>query len=140
MMCFAPVVLAGYLFTLHPNVHNRITSIEEPLVEVQTCDRGVGLDLKATQSGIGSLQAQYGIVTVQSGPWSLIVTPKLGGAILPYHVRELTSTVNFSLGLQTTVGYDRARVALEWWHQSNAFLGGCNAGLDFLALMGGWAF
>jgi hypothetical protein len=138
MLCFAPVILAGYLFTLHPN-HSHVTSLNDPLLEAQTCERGPGLDAKVTASGMGSLQAQYGLAHTD-GDWTFILTPKAGGAILPSHVRELTSPVNFSLGLQTTIGYQHARVALEYWHQSNASLGHRNAGLDMVAVMGGWAF
>ena len=139
MFCFAPVILAGYLFTLHPNP-SHVTSVNDPLLEVQTCQTGPGLDAKATASGMGSLQGQYGVEILDRGPWSWIVTPKAGGAILPQHVQELTSTVNFSLGLQNTIRYDRGSVALEYWHQSNAHLGATNAGLDMIAIMGGWLF
>lgn len=138
-MCLTPLILLGYLLTLHPNMAHT-TSMNDPLIEVQTCERGPGLDAKVTASGMGSLQAQYGLSAFEHGPWSVIFTPKAGGAVLPTHVRELTSTVNFSLGVQATVGYDHARIALEYWHQSNANLGARNIGLDMVAVMGGWSF
>lgn len=138
-MCFAPLILIGYLFTMHPN-DAHVTSVSNPLVEIQTCERGLGLDAKLTRSGMSALSLQYGVVAVDSGSWSWVLTPKVGGAVLPSHVSELTSTVNFSLGFQSAIGYDSSRFALEYWHQSNAGLGTTNAGLDLVAVLGGWVF
>jgi len=138
MMCFAPVLLAGYLMTLHPNSWH-VSSFDGALVEVQTCDRGLGLDLKASTAGIGSLSLQYGL-QMAAGNWSFTFTPKAGVGYFDHAVPELSSQVNFSLGAQVLVGYRRARVAFEYWHQSNAYLGDVNAGLDMLAFTGGWQF
>jgi hypothetical protein len=138
MFCMAPLILAGYLLTLHPNA-SHVTSFDEPMLEAQTCESGAGLDAKITASGLSSLQAQYGFAFTGE-QWRLILTPKAGGALLPHHVPELTSPLNFSLGFQTTLGYEQGRLSLEYWHQSNAHLGSSNAGLDLIALMGGWSF
>lgn len=138
-MCFAPLLLAGYLFTLHPN-DAHVTSVSNPLIEMQTCDRGLGLDAKLTRSGMSALEAQWGFVALESGQWSWLITPKAGGAYLPEHVKELQSQVNFSLSFESLIAYGQSRLAVEYWHQSNAQLGKSNAGLDMIALMGGWVF
>jgi hypothetical protein len=63
-----------------------------------------------------------------------------GEGLLEHHVPEVTSQVTFSIGLNAMVGYQRSRLAIEYWHQSNAGLGDVNIGLDMLVFMGGWAF
>jgi len=136
--CFAPLLLMGSLLTLHPNP-SHTTSLDGVLVEGQTCETGVGLDLKVSSSGVGSVAVQYGLGWTEEA-WSLTVSPKVGVGVLDQHVPELTSQVNFSLGAQIIGGYQRVRLALEYWHQSNAFLGSTNAGLDMITIMGGWAF
>lgn len=138
MFCFAPVVLLGSLLTLHPNSFHP-TSLDGAVVEMQSCEEGLGLNLKAANSGLYSGAVQYGMFHRQ-GDWSLGVTPNLGVGALDHHVPELSTRVNFSLGLQVSAGYQRGRVALEYWHQSNANTGLHNAGLDLLAVMGGWVF
>lgn len=138
-MCFAPIVLIGYLFTLHPNLAHT-SSVNDAVIEAQTCPQGPGLDAKVTPSGMGAVSAQYGFRFVESNDWSLTFTPKAGGAILPRPIPELTSTLNFSLGAQLLVGYRAGHLGVEYWHQSNAGLGERNAGLDLIAVMGGFAF
>ncbi len=138
MLCFAPVVLLGSLLTLHPNVSHP-TSLDGGVLEVQSCEDGLGLNLKAATSGIYSGTVQYGMIH-HEGDWSFGVTPNLGVGVLEHHVPELSTRVNFSLGLQLSAGYQRGRIAVEYWHQSNAHTGTHNAGLDLLAIMGGWVF
>lgn len=138
MFCFTPLLLAGYLFML-PLGAAHTTDLSSGVVQGQTCEHGPGLEAKVTTSGMVGLHAQYGF-SYATDEWVFVFTPKAGGAVLPYHVPELTSTVNFSLGLQTMVGYDHARFSIEYWHQSNAGLGEINGGLDMLTVMGGWSF
>lgn len=138
MLCFAPVVLLGSLLTIHPNSFHT-SSFDGGVVEVQSCEEGLGVNLKAANSGIYSGTVQYGMFH-RAGDWSLGLTPNLGVGVIEHHVPELSTRVNFSLGLQASVGYQRGRVAVEYWHQSNAHTGTHNAGLDLLAIMGGWVF
>ena len=131
-------MLAGYLFTLHPNAAH-VTKLDAPVVEVQTCEQGLGLGIKAATSGVVSLHTQYGW-TKDLTPFSLTLTPKLGVGFLDNPVPELSSTTNVSLGFQVLAGYRAARVGVEYLHQSNAGLGTVNTGLDMLLVMAGWGF
>lgn len=137
-MCFAPILLLGYLLTWQPNA-SHVTNFDAPYVQVMTCDRGPGLDLKASPN-IGTLQVQYGFPVYDEGPWSLSIIPKAGGAMLAKHVPESQSTVNFALSLQTLVRYERVNLSLEYLHESNAGLGERNAGMDFLGTAVGFSF
>jgi hypothetical protein len=139
-MCFAPLLLIGYLFTLHPNP-SHTTSLNHTVLDVQTCEQGPGLDLKAASSGVYGAHAQYGFSLVNNeGTTSFTLTPKFGVGFLDHTVPELSTPVNFSLGLQLLARYEWATIATEYWHQSNAGLGSVNAGLDLIAVMGGVSF
>lgn len=138
-MCLEAMVLVGYLMTAQPNP-SHITNLDGPLLEVQTCERGVGAFAKASPSGVGAVGVQYGAQWHPADQWTLTITPQFGVGLLDRHVHEVSSQVNFSLGLNAMLGFRRSRVAVEYWHHSNAGLGRQNAGLDMLALMGGWAF
>ncbi len=137
-MCFAPILLLGYLFTLHPNAAH-VTDFETPYVQAMTCDRGPGLDLKASPN-IGTLQAQYGIPVYDEGPWSLSLIPKAGGAMLAEHVPESQSRMNFALSLHVLARYEAVHLGLEYLHESNAHLGDRNAGMDFVGTAVGFSF
>ena len=139
-MCFAPLVLIGYLFTLQPNSAHT-TNLNSTLLEYQTCEQGPGLDVKASVSGVYAASAQYGFSIVNhENSMSFTLTPKVGVGWLDRPVPELSTTVNFSLGLQLLARYEWATVSTEYWHLSNAGLGSVNAGLDMIALMGGISF
>ena len=139
-MCFAPLMLIGYLFTLHPNPAH-MSSLNSTLVEFQTCEQGPGLDLKASNSGVYAASAQYGFSLVnQEGTTSFTLTPKFGVGMIDQPLPELSTTTNFSLGLQLLARYEFLTLGTEYWHLSNAGLGERNTGLDMIALMGGVSF
>lgn len=137
-LCLAPVLLIGHLFTLHPNP-SHTSRLDGTMIEVQTCDRGIGLDVKATDSGLYGLNAQYGFQW-RDGPFSVTLTPQAGGAYHDVQRPEETSKLTFGLGGQLSLGYGSARVAVEYWHNSNAGLGHQNAGFDMIGILGGWSF
>lgn len=138
MFCLAPMLMAGYLLTLHPN-HSHTTNFDSAMVEAQTCDRGFGLDVKAAQAGVYGLEAQYGFQW-KAGEFSATLTPKAGGAYHDVQKPEEQSKATFSLSMQLALGYGPARASVEYWHNSNAGLGYHNAGFDMIALLGGWRF
>lgn len=137
-MCLAPLILVGYLMTLHPNVWH-VSEFDGPMVQVYTCERGLGANVRYASKGIGALGIHYG-VAYQSGNWSVSFLPQFGVGYLSQHVPEVSSRVNFDLAASVIVGYKQSRLAVEYWHQSNAGLGDRNAGLDMLAMMGGMVF
>lgn len=138
MLCLSPLLFVGYLVTVHPNV-SHTTIIQEPILQLLTCDRGWGLDLKVTASAMTGLSAHYGWKW-EHAHWSWGLLPKVGVAQLPHAVPELASTTNFSTGMQVWVGYQTWRMGVEYWHQSNAGFGTPNVGLDLLVFTGGLQF
>lgn len=137
-MCFVPLILAGYLFTLHPAAGHP-TSMNSPVAQAYTCEHGPGFNARWATEGVGSVGIHYGI-GYTSGDWSIALLPQVGVGLLDHHVPELTSTVNFDLAATVAIGYNHSRIAVEYWHQSNAGLGDRNAGLDMVAIMGGLSF
>jgi hypothetical protein len=126
----APVIFAGYLFTLvqYPN-------IDSPGVEVQTCEKGLGLHAKAYTGPAYALGVHYGFHWTHK-KWSWNIQPQVG--LATSHKGE--SEKYFEVGMQFTVGYDHARMGVEYWHMSNAGLSSPNGGLDMLVLQTGWSF
>lgn len=137
-MCFAPILLLGYLFTSHPNPAH-VTSLNNPYVQAMTCDRGPGLDLKASPD-ISTLQAQWGFVAHDEGPWTVSILPKAGGAMLSKHIPESQSQMNFALSIQLLIGYERVHFSFEQLHESSAGLGDRNIGKDMTFVGAGWSF
>jgi hypothetical protein len=129
-LCLAPLVFAGYMFTLvqYPNVNS-------PGVEVQTCEKGLGLHAKAYPDNAYALGTQYGVMW-ESGKWTWGFQPQIGLA----HSYKGESKKYFEVGMQFTVGYDHVRVGVEYWHMSNAGLSSPNGGLDMLVVQTGWRF
>lgn len=139
MTCLEPVLLAGYLVMADPHRDRRAANLSGAMVSAQTCADGPGVSVRATQSGLGNLSAQYGW-SIQRGPWSWSVVPHVGLAYVAEDVWEQARRTNFGLGVQVMGGYRRFRMAVEWWHVSNAGMGSPNAGLDMLAVLTGWAW
>lgn len=137
MPCLTPVLLMGYLLTLHPN-KTHPTSLNSAVAEVQTCEVGWGANVKIAAE-TASVSVQHGFQW-REGDWSATFMPNVGVGYLYDRVPELSGQVNFSLGASVMVGYQRSRVAVEYWHQSNACLGSQNAGVDVIGLMAGISF
>jgi hypothetical protein len=142
-VCLAPVVLAGYVyasdFYTKVNPQTSATTGHGQIVEVQTCERGIGLDLKATTNGLYGGGLQYGFV-YDRGSWSASFIPKAGLSYVDHPVRELPQRFQFGVGAQVLVGYQRVRMGVELWHLSNAGFTYPNIGLNNIAIMGGWVF
>jgi len=139
MFCFEPLVLTGYLFMMLPHRTNG-ANLNAPMVEVISCDHGLGLNLKASQSGVYAASAQYGFQWSLGEDWRFTVAPNLGVGYHDVMVLEEQSKLTFSLGGRISLSYKRADLGVEWWHNSNAGLGDRNAGLDMIGVTGGWKF
>lgn len=138
MLCWTPLLLVGYLFTSPmPDHPSRVSAA---LVEAQTCPTGLGANLRASDAGLYSAGAQYGLQLWEHRHWSLTMTPSLGLAYAsqPYH--ELPLRTNFSVSGQLLLGYEPYVMGVTYWHMSNAGLRQPNVGLDLLALQVGWTF
>lgn len=137
-MCLAPVVLLGYLLTVQTSWH-QTTTMDAPMLEVQTCETGLGAGVNVSASGLAGLVGQYGWQW-RSGDWSATIQPKAGLSHAMQPVYELPAQTQFQLGAGLLVGYQSWRLGLEYQHLSNAGLTSPNIGLDLIALQSGWAF
>lgn len=138
MPCLVPVILAGYLLTLHPNHAHRSTE-NGALVEGQTCEQRFGLHARASSSGLYGAGIHYGL-SWHGKSFSLTFQPRAGLSYADHPVPELPMRTQFELGAQVLLGYDRYRLAVDYWHLSNAELQKPNTGLDMIGLMVGVTF
>lgn len=129
-LCLTPILLAGMLLAtdLHITTQSKDkTDIGNAgVIQAMTCETGIGMDIKASNNGLYGLDAQYGI-TYKQGNLSVSFIPKLGLSITDHYVKELPQGVQFGLGAQVLLGYERYRVGMELWHMSN----GSALGLNF---------
>ena len=138
-MCFAPLIMIGYLFTLHPNAAHT-TNMNTNIVEVQTCETGLGAHARATGNGLYAGGLQYGLTWSFAPDWSLTFAPRAGVAYVDHDVRELPLRTPFELGAQFFFGFKSARFGVEYLHLSNAGLKDPNIGIDFVGAIGGMVF
>lgn len=138
-MCLAPLILAGYLLTQNFSGSIPKTNLDGSVIELQTCEAGIGLDAKASSSGLYGVGLQYGF-KFPLGPLSLTLTPKAGLAYIDRPNREQAHPGNFEVGGSVLFGYGRARVGLEYWHISNAYTARPNHGHDLFIIQTGWTF
>lgn len=138
MLCLAPLVMMGYAMTVQTPWH-RTTDVSAQIIEVQSCEAGPGVHAKAAGSGLYGAGAHYGI-SVSQGPWSLTLQPQAGISYVDRPVQEVPLRTQFEVGAELLVGYQTFRVAVQYWHLSNAGLQRPNVGLDLIALQTGWRF
>lgn len=138
LLCLEPLVLAGYLLTVQPN-RSHTTNADGGVFHVQSCERGVGLHAKAATSGLYAAGIHYGFQG-RVGDWTATVQPFVGVSYADHAVRELPQRTQFECGATVLVGYRQARVAVEYWHLSNAGMTRPNIGLDLVAVSAGWVF
>lgn len=127
--CIAPVVLAGLLLSTNLHVStsskNKTEVDNAGVVQVMTCETGLGVGAKASTNGLYGLDLQYGI-TYNAGSYTLSAIPKLGLSATSQEVKELPQYVQFGLGVQFLLGYEEYRVGVELWHLSNGSALGLN--------------
>lgn len=143
MFCFAPLVLVGFALTMDHNAlgHSHKTGdANGTVLEVQTCETGLGMDVKASTAGLYGMGLQYGLPLYKGSQWSVTALPKAGLSYTSTPRHELPMQGQFEVGAQLLVGYDAFRVGLEYWHLSNAGVHSPNIGLDMLVLQTGWRF
>lgn len=150
-MCLAPVVLMGYIALTDIQSRKFQSTVDNgAIIEVQSCEKGLGFDVKAATNGLYGANLQYGLQYKPTEDTSITFTPKLGISYVDHPVRELPQRTQFGLGGALTFGYEKARISVEYWHLSNGKDLGLavtdkaqdspNIGLDMIAIMGGWAF
>lgn len=138
MPCLTPLLMLGYALTIQTAWH-QTTDVSAPIIEVQTCETGLGLHAKASTDGLYAVGAHYGL-TGEWGDWSLTLQPHAGVSYADRAIKELPLRAQFEVGAAIIGGYQNVRVAVEYWHLSNAGLKSPNVGLDMLVLLTGWEF
>lgn len=138
-LCFAPVILLGYALTVQTSWHHTEKNVDGGLLQFQTCETGVGLDVKATTSGLFGMGIQYGFQW-KDGNKSVAFQPKVGVSHTSESMAELPMKTQFELGSGLLFGYKDMRVGVEYWHMSNAGLKKPNEGVDMLLVQTGWVF
>jgi hypothetical protein len=152
-LCLAPVVMVGYLMgtDFHFKSSHRDTTVPDAgFIELQSCDRGFGVDGKASSAGLYGVDLQYGFQWAPTEDTTITLTPKVGISYADHPIKELPQRTQFGLGGAVTVGYHRFRVGVELWHLSNGKDLGMavsekakhepNIGLNMLAVTAGWVF
>lgn len=148
-LCLAPVVLAGYMVAtdFHFKESKHKTSVDNAQVfSAQTCEKGWGLEAKATTNGLYGGGLQYGFKFEPAQDFSLTLTPKFGVSYADRPVVELPQRTQFGLGGAIMGGYKDMRLSVELWHLSNgSALGlntdnGSNIGMNLVLIQAGWAF
>jgi hypothetical protein len=139
-MCLAPLVLMGHMLTVETPWHQVKEKQDGQIIEMQTCETGLGMHAKASANGFYGLGAQYGFTVFETGKWKGIFQPKAGFSYVDHNVYELPQRAQFEVGAQFNLGYDKFRVGVEYWHLSNAGMTKPNIGMDFLVLQTGWVF
>lgn len=137
-LCLAPLLLMGYAFPVILPWHEK-RDIAAPMVEVQTCERGLGAHAKVSTAGLYGLGLHYGFNKTW-GDWSATLSPHAGLSYADHPIETLPLRKQFELGLQAIIGFKQARIGLEYWHLSNAGLKQPNIGLDLWIVQVGWTF
>ena len=121
-LCLAPVVMIGYMLSTDLHIskqsQNKTEVSDAGIIEVMSCETGLGGGVKASSNGFYGVDIQYGF-TYTKGGYSASFIPKLGLSAVDHTVKELPQGTQFGLGAQILLGYDRYRVGLELWHLSN---------------------
>jgi hypothetical protein len=139
MLCFAPVLLLGYALTMETSWH-KTTNVDGVVIEAMTCEKGLGMDFKASTAGLYGLGLQYGLTVFEGEKFSLTFLPKAGLSYSSVQRKEIPMQGQFEVGAQFLGGYENYRMGLEYWHLSNAGLQEPNIGLDMLVIQTGWRF
>lgn len=139
MFCFAPLIMAGYLFTVQTSWHHS-ENVSAPYLEVQTCESGMGAHVKASAAGLYGAGIHYGFTHEFNEKWRITFQPKGGASYADHPIHELPLRTQFEVGAGVLVGYEQFRMGIEYWHLSNAGLRDPNIGVDMIGLTTGWTF
>lgn len=139
MICLAPLVLIGHLLTIQTPWH-KTANLDGQVLDVQSCETGLGLHAKASTSGLYAIGPHYGWTWHPGERWSLTLQPRMGLSYVDHPVKALPMRTQFELGTQVLIGYDRWRIGVGYVHFSNAGLRSPNTGLDLIELLAGVAF
>lgn len=138
MPCFAPLLLLGYALTLETSRHHT-TNMNSPAMQIQSCEKGLGMAASATGSGLLGLVGQYGW-RFERGEYGLTLQPSAGLSYAAEPVEELPQRGQFQLGFIALAGLEHWRMGVQYQHLSNAGMKQPNIGIDLLLLQIGWSY
>lgn len=134
--CLTPVLLAGALFTLHPN-NSHTADRDGVFIEAQTCRVGLGAHVLGSSTEFYAGGIQYGIPFALSNSVAVTLQPFFGGSYTARPERQLPMGAQFWTGVNVVVSYDRWIVGAKWGHASNAGLKSPNVGMDWVGVFAG---
>jgi hypothetical protein len=142
MICWAPLLLAGYFFGIETPWHHQ-ADISGMYAEVQTCRDGFGTHLKAGQGAWVAGGIHYGATWDLGNEWALTVQPAVGLSYFNNHhpLNGQRQIGRFEVGVGVLVSKGKFVVGGELLHQSNGEgWKPTNVGIDGVGLKAGWTF
>jgi len=137
--CVAPILMAGALFTLHPNA-SHTANRDAAYLEVQSCRNGLGAHALASTTEFYAGGIQYGVAFAVSDAVTVTLQPFVGGSVTTRTERQLPLGAQFETGVNAIVSYGGWSIGAKWLHASNAGLKSPNIGVDWLGVFVGRQF
>jgi hypothetical protein len=126
-LCLAPIILVGAMLPISTEWHHS-TLDHSPVVEVHTCNTGLGAHARAARNGLYTAGIDYGFTKAYKG-FEFSAIPQIGLSYIDHDVRNLPARTQYELGAQAMVCYSHYCSALGWIHLSNGnALGMCWSG------------
>jgi hypothetical protein len=145
--CLGLIVLTGAMLPLSTDWHPSYLD-HSPMIEIHTCNTGLGAHARAARNGIYTAGVDYGFTQEYKGfEFSLI--PQVGLSYVDHDSRNLPARTQYEVGAQAMVCYDHYCSAIGYIHLSNGrAMGLCwsgdrcrpNVGEDLLTLTTGYRF
>ena len=141
MICWAPVLFAGYFIGIQTPWHSQ-ADVSGVYAEAQTCRDGIGAHVKG---GAGEWVAggiHYGLTKEFKNGWALTLQPAVGlsyfNNIHPNGYRQIG---RFEVGVGVLVSKGELIAGVEYLHQSNGEgWNPTNVGVDGVGIKTGWRF
>lgn len=137
--CLAPMLMAGALFTLHPNA-SHTADRDAAYLEIQSCRNGLGAHGLASTTDFYAGGVQYGATVAVSDSVTLTLQPFFGGSYTARPERQLPMSAQFWTGVNLMVSYRSWSIGAKWGHASNAGLKSPNIGVDWIGVFAGKSF
>jgi hypothetical protein len=126
-LCVAPIVLAGAMLPISTDWHHSALD-HSPLVELHTCNTGLGAHARAARNGIYTAGIDYGFTKAYQG-FEFSFIPQAGLSYVDHDSRNLPARTQYEVGAQAMVCYDHYCSSVGYLHFSNGnALGLCWSG------------
>jgi hypothetical protein len=147
MLCLTPIILIGAMLPISTDWHTSQLD-HSPMLELHTCNTGLGLHARAARNGLYTAGVDYGFTREYKG-FEFSVMPQTGLSYVDHPSANLPARTQYELGVQAMVCYDHYCSALGYLHMSNGrALGMCwsgeqcrpNRGEDMITVLVGMRF